>query len=145
MEQHLYSVEDVAELLGLHVKTVRSYVRDGRLRATRIGKQYRIARSDLEEFTGQPASVPLREAVRRQRHVEVSSIVQVDAIDPATMTRLANLVGPAVSHSWAGPPGLRVQLRYDEERASLKIVILGAVDDTVELLRIIDAMLADRP
>jgi hypothetical protein len=34
------------------VKTVRNYVRDGRLKAVRIGKQYRIAREDLEAFMG---------------------------------------------------------------------------------------------
>ena len=42
MDQDLYSVEQVAEQLGLHVKTVRNYVRDGRLKAVRIGKQYRM-------------------------------------------------------------------------------------------------------
>ncbi|MGW4164133.1 helix-turn-helix domain-containing protein, partial [Streptomyces sp. NPDC004788] len=54
--QELYTVEQVADLLGLHVKTVRGYVRDGRLRATRVGRQYRITRADLEEFTGVPVS-----------------------------------------------------------------------------------------
>ena len=52
MATQLYSVERVAALLNLHVKTVRSYVRTGRLKAKRIGKQYRITRSDLEEFAG---------------------------------------------------------------------------------------------
>ena len=45
--QDLYSVEQVAAQLGLHVRTVRNYVRDGRLKAVRIGKQYRIAREHL--------------------------------------------------------------------------------------------------
>ena len=48
------SVEQVAAQLGLHVRTVRNYVRDGRLKAVRIGKQYRIARADLDALTGQP-------------------------------------------------------------------------------------------
>nr|WP_279635938.1 helix-turn-helix domain-containing protein [Kitasatospora cheerisanensis] len=52
VRQEFYSVEDVAGLLGLHVKTVRGYVRDGKLKATRIGKQYRIARGEVEAFTG---------------------------------------------------------------------------------------------
>ena len=52
MTDEWYSVEQVAERLGLHVRTVRNYVRDGRLKAVRIGKQYRIARTDLEELTG---------------------------------------------------------------------------------------------
>ena len=56
MNQQLYSVEQVAESLGLHVRTVRNYVRDGRLKAVRIGKQYRIARADLDALTGQKAA-----------------------------------------------------------------------------------------
>ena len=44
----LYSVEQVANRLGLNVRTVRGYIREGRLSAVRIGKQYRIAAEDLE-------------------------------------------------------------------------------------------------
>ena len=36
----LYTIERVAELLNLHVKTIRGYVHSGRLKAKRIGKQY---------------------------------------------------------------------------------------------------------
>ncbi len=65
MDKELYSVEQVAERLGLHVKTVRNYVREGRLKAVRIGKQYRIARQDLEAMTGrsEPAPEPVRRSV----------------------------------------------------------------------------------
>ena len=56
MLQEMYSVDQVAAQLGLHVRTVRSYVRDGRLKAVRIGKQYRIAREDLEALTGHPVA-----------------------------------------------------------------------------------------
>ncbi|MEW2439811.1 helix-turn-helix domain-containing protein, partial [Streptomyces caniferus] len=56
MTDSLYSVEQVAERLGLHVRTIRNYVRDGRLPAVRIGKQYRIAHEDLEAFTGRPVT-----------------------------------------------------------------------------------------
>jgi excisionase family DNA binding protein len=52
----LYSVEQVADRLGLHVRTVRNYVREGRLKAVRIGKQYRIAADDLAAMTGRDPS-----------------------------------------------------------------------------------------
>ena len=39
MTSNLYSAEQVAGMLNLHVKTVRRYVRDGRLKAKRIGKE----------------------------------------------------------------------------------------------------------
>ncbi|WP_323055107.1 helix-turn-helix domain-containing protein [Saccharopolyspora sp. NFXS83] len=134
MVQQWYSVEQVADLLGLHVKTVRGYVRDERLNAVRVGKQYRISRDDLARFTGArtgPAAV--------DRHVETSSFVQIDPIDRAAMDRLTS----AVLGSLRGEPGeppLRVDTTYDEERGSLKFIVIGSPTRTAELLKLIDVL-----
>src|ERR1700691_4144751 len=114
MSKELYSVEQVADRLGLHVKTVRHYVREGRLKAVRIGKQYRIAREDLEALTGRPAASFDPEPVRRNRHVEVSSIVEIDAISPDAANRITNgLLGAAKNHGQEDQP-LRVESIYNE-------------------------------
>ncbi|PWU46155.1 DNA-binding protein [Micromonospora sp. S4605] len=130
----MYSVEQVADRLGLHVRTVRGYIRSGRLRAVRIGKQYRIARTDLDALTGQPAR-PATVAP-----VEVSSIVQVDGVDRAAADRLGTFVLAAANTGGGGQP-LRVQTVHDEERNRMKIVILGGAAATAELLRLVDAVL----
>jgi excisionase family DNA binding protein len=130
--EEFYTVEQVAERLGLHVKTVRAYVRDGRLKAVRIGKQYRVARADLEALTGGQVPMTPRESASRRRHVEVSSILQVDVIGRSESDRLTNLLMAAT----AGPHGLRVQTLYDEERASLKVIVIGGITDSAELLRL---------
>jgi excisionase family DNA binding protein len=46
----LYSPEEAAEYLGVHVQTIRSWIRSGRLRASRLTGQraLRIAHSDLQ-------------------------------------------------------------------------------------------------
>ncbi|GAA4905924.1 excisionase family DNA binding protein [Nonomuraea thailandensis] len=133
MEQ--YTVEQVADLLGLHVKTVRNYVRDGRLPAVRIGRQYRIAKEDLAAFTGLPVSAPAR-----PRHAEVSGIVQIDGIARRDMDRLSTMVMGSLT---GRPNGLRVQFVYDEEREHLKIVVLGGLEESAQVLRIIDALVRD--
>lgn len=133
----MYSVEQVAELLGLHVRTVRGYIRAGRLRAVRIGKQYRISRADLDALTGRPAPAPPAVAPA----LEVSSIVQVDGVDRAAADRLATLVlaGVNTGHDPARP--LRVQTVHDEERHRMKIIVLGDAAATADLLRLLDAVL----
>src|SRR6478672_7752117 len=120
MPDELLSVEQVAERLGLHVRTVRNYVRDGRLKAVRIGKQYRIARTDLEAFTG-GGTPSVAETTRRSRQVEVSSVVQIDAIDQHTAGRLSTLLTASVAGR-SGGQQLRIQTIYDEERASMKVI-----------------------
>ena len=135
MSQELYSVEQVAELLGLHVKTVRNYVREGRLKAVRIGKQYRIAGEDLAAMTGRPAASFKPEPVRRERHVEVSSIVEIDAISPESANRLTNaLVGGSQNHG-EGDQALRVESIYNQERGRLKVIITGSIGTVTYLLR----------
>ncbi|MBO3748575.1 helix-turn-helix domain-containing protein [Streptosporangiaceae bacterium NEAU-GS5] len=140
MERQPYTVDEVAGLLGLHVKTVRGYVRDGRLKATRIGRRYRIARDDLEAFTGHPVAPPARESARRTRHSEASSIVQVDAIGAADAGRVTTMV-LAMVHSRPGDGrALRVETVYDEERATLKLIVLGGLAATAEVLRVVEAL-----
>ncbi len=145
MPQDLYSVEQVAGLLNLHVRTVRNYVREGRLKAVRIGKQYRIAREHLEYMTGRPASALEREPVRRQRHVEVSSIVEIDAVSPDTANRVMNLLGGAHgsrrTHDELPDDPLRIETIYDAERARLKIILIGGMETNASYFKIISAVL----
>jgi excisionase family DNA binding protein len=143
MAEPLYSVEQIANLLSLHVKTVRGYVRDGRLKAVRVGKQYRISRDDLEVFTGQPVPASARETASRERRVEVSSIVQIDAISPAAMSRLTTTLTAAVAGQHHHPPA-RVEAVYDEERGQLKLILLGGLDTVTGLLKITETLLAGR-
>ncbi|SFS55643.1 DNA binding domain-containing protein, excisionase family [Saccharopolyspora flava] len=125
----MYSVEQVAALLGLHVRTVRSYIRSGRLNAVRIGKQYRIAKSDLEQLTGRST-----EPTGTAGAVEVSSIVQLDGVDRAAADRLGSLV-------LAGVGAPRVQTLYDEHRHRLKIIVIGELAETAEVMQLLDSVL----
>jgi excisionase family DNA binding protein len=89
------SAEQIARHLGVHVRTVRRYLRDGTLKGTRIGKQYRVAPADLAALTGQQTSA-LRTPVRLSRHAEASAVVQIDAISPNDAMRIVNGVGGAI-------------------------------------------------
>lgn len=44
----VYSVEETAQIMGVTVRTVYSYIKDGRLRAGKIGKYWRIQERDLQ-------------------------------------------------------------------------------------------------
>ncbi|MEV0328697.1 helix-turn-helix domain-containing protein [Micromonospora echinospora] len=135
MSAELYSVEQVAERLGLHVRTVRGYIRSGRLRAVRIGKQYRIAEADLAALTGRPAQPAGAVAV------EVSSIVQVDGVDRTAADRLGTLLLAGAKTVRDPTRPLRIQTVHDEERNRMKIVILGSAAATADVLHLVEAVL----
>src|SRR5580698_2375544 len=118
----LFSLEEVAQRLGLHVRTVRSYVRAGRLKAVRIGKQYRVAREDLESITGPRG---WHASMARHRRAEVSSVVQADAISQETADRITtHLLGAAKVPRDDGST-LRVETIYDRAHAQIKVIVIG--------------------
>ncbi len=130
MTATMHSPDEIAEMLGLHVRTVRGYVRDGRLPATRIGKQYRISDRDLREFLGDtstPTSTP---------KVEATTIVQIDAVGRELMDRITNLVVAAATRA-------HVQTVYNETQDSLKIITVGDPADAAELLGMVSALVKD--
>ncbi len=138
----LYTVERVAELLNLHVKTVRAYVRSGRLKGTRIGKQYRITRRDLEEFAGTSA-IDLPEAVNRTRHVVASAVVDADAVKPETADRISTLVMSGLNARGSGGDVPRVDIIYYPEHAKLRVTITASPDIAAGLMRLVNTLLED--
>ena len=46
----LYTVEQVAELLQVSTKTVRTLIKDKKLKAVRVGVQIRIRKEDLDSY-----------------------------------------------------------------------------------------------
>jgi excisionase family DNA binding protein len=135
----LYSVDQVADRLGLHVRTVRNYVRDGRLRAVRIGKQYRIAQADLDALIGEAASSPEPDPVRRQPHLDCSTVVQVDGVSRDQADRLANTLMAATAGHHDEEP-LRVETTYNQQQERMKIIVLGGLAVSTEVLRLIDTL-----
>jgi excisionase family DNA binding protein len=138
-DTQLLSVEDVAKSLDVHVRTVRRYLREGRLRGVKIGKQYRIAAADLAALTGQAPAEAAGDAVRRRRHSEASVVVQIDAIDPESAIRVMNGLGGAIKgrdkHS---DTPLRLDTVYDETRGRLKVIATGSLATTVGLLQLVE-------
>lgn len=53
----IFTPSTAADYLHINVRTVRNFIRDGRLRATRVGRAYRIRRAWLDEFVDRNATV----------------------------------------------------------------------------------------
>ena len=50
MSTEWLTVEEIAQQLKMHVDTVRGWIRDGKLKATRFGRDYRVKREDFDKF-----------------------------------------------------------------------------------------------
>jgi len=144
MAQHLYTVEQAAEILDLHVKTIRRYIHDGRLKAKRIGKEYRITRADLEEFTGGAMPGQAANAVARTRQVIASSIVDVDAISPEESHRITTYVMASLNSRRGEGDFPHVNSIYYPEMGKLRITVTANPTLTASMLQMINSLLESK-
>lgn len=134
MSEQLLTVEFAAQRLKLHPKTVLRFIRDGRLAATRVGKSYRIRRSDVDAFGGLP------ERGSAAADASVTAIVDVPDCTPVLAKKLAQAV-PAALQGKRSQTLLRADVVYDPARAHLKFVVVGTPGDTSNLLGLIQVWL----
>lgn len=131
MADELWTVETAAERLKMHPKTILRFIRKGKLRATRIGKSYRIVRADVEAFAG----LPLPNAP--SDNASMTSIVDVPDVTPELAQKWAMTIASALNTRPDQTRHIRADTMYEPERAHLKIVVMGAPNDTVNLLNLI--------
>lgn len=49
-EQDYYTLKQIAEMWGMNLQTIRIYVKNGELKASKVGKQYIVSKEHLKEF-----------------------------------------------------------------------------------------------
>jgi len=136
----LLSIEQVAQILTLNVRTVRQYVRNGALRATRIGKQYRIASSDLEAFTGRPVASPAEPLPPRGR-VEIATVINVEGVTPPLAGRITDTLRATADVLRSIEQSVAVSSDYDAQRQCLRVLLAADLKSTRDFLAMIDAVL----
>jgi excisionase family DNA binding protein len=134
MSDDVYTVEQFAERMKLHTKTVLRFIREGRLRAVKVGRSYRIPRSGLEAFG---AAAPARDVGR----VRVTSIVDLPDLSPDQSQQVARLLTSLRMGADAPADPLAVDVAHDPVARSVKVVLVGSPGDVAAALRVLDVWL----
>lgn len=137
MSASLVTVEQAAEHLHLHPKTVLRYIRDGRLPAKRVGKSYRIARTGLDAFSG-VASAQSEAAAG----IRATCIVDIPDISVDTAERLATFLQSAAMASPADTPSLHLQTAFDPLAKSMKVVVIASPSNAAGLLEMLQVKMS---
>lgn len=45
-----YTLKEIADLLQMHINSIRLYVKEGKMKAFKVGKGYLVAEEDLRAF-----------------------------------------------------------------------------------------------
>ena len=131
------TVEQAAEHLHLHPKTVLRYIRDGRLPATRVGKSYRITRAKLDAFAGAP-----NEQSAAAIGMRATCIVDIPHVSTDAAERLAIFLQSAAMARPADTPALQLQTAFDPLAKSMKVVLIASPSSIAELLAMLQVQMS---
>ena len=131
MSYPLLTVEQAAQQLGLHPKTLLRYIRAGRLPATRVGKSYRILPAELDEFAGLANRPETGLAAR------TTCITDIPGIASEAAERLVTFLQSAALTGDASTPALHLETAFDPLARTLKVVAIGSPPDVARLLEIL--------
>lgn len=130
-----HTVEDTAGRLRIHPKTVLRFIREGKLRATRVGRAYRILDADLAAFTQTTPAAPVPRTVR------VTSIVDIPDASQSLHQYLSRSLQALVSSRASYVAPVRIDVTFDPATSQVKIIVAATPADTAALMSSLDALL----
>ncbi|MDU5109676.1 MAG: helix-turn-helix domain-containing protein [Clostridium sp.] len=152
MEDKFYNIEQVAEILDVHHKTVRKFIKEGNLRANKLGKQWRISKSDLDLFTNNKDTAVDLESSNNDEEIEfennyykseednvikVSSVINIEHINEEEYIRTSNMLLSVMNCNDEKLIGNRINMKYSKNEKRLRIMLWGSIDVVKDLLDVI--------
>lgn len=122
-----YTVEQISDMLSIHPKTIQRYIREGKMRATKIGKSWRVTGHDLSFFIEGNGDEMLDSRNRRTHRVIASSVIDIIVDGKGDAIRIMNTLTAA---SNAKPPEYgqsSMQSQYSERENMVRVTLWGDV------------------
>lgn len=143
MNNTFYTVEQISQMLNIHPKTIQRYIREGKLRATKIGKGWRVAGHDLSVFT--ECDFKLKDSssdlsMKSGSSVSAFSVIDIIVDGKNDAIRIMNTMTAAINAKPSEYGRSSMQTEYIEAELKVRITLWGAVRfisvmlDTVTML-----------
>ena len=127
MIKDYFTVEQISDMLDIHPKTIQRYIREGRLRATKIGKSWRVTGHDLSVFVESDGDEVLGSGNQPARSVIASSVIDITAAGKEDAIRIMNTLTAALN---AKPPEYgqsSMQSQYIERENMVRVTLWGDI------------------
>jgi excisionase family DNA binding protein len=127
MNKDYYTVEQISDMLNIHPKTIQRYIREGRLRAAKIGKSWRITGHDLSVFIEGNSQEGSGSGNRLARSVVASSVIDISVGGKEDAIRIMNTLTAALN---AKPPEYgqsSMQSQYIERENMVRVTLFGDI------------------
>ena len=138
MDDSFFSAEQVAQMLGMHVKTIQRYMREGVLPASRIGSRWRVSGHDLSAFTERRgAEKPPEPAETR---VKASTVLDIRVNGRNDAIRIVNTLTAALNGKPPEYGASTMTAQFIEPERAVRVAMWGTLRFTQAMLGYVAAL-----
>ena len=157
MEEKFYTVDQIAEILGMHHKTIRKFITEGKLRANKVGKQWRILGHDLSLFMESNAvniknrnkeesqkiefSTSESDINNKSNKVNISTVVDINDVDIDEYRRISNMLLAVMNTKDSKMANSTINIKHYQNDRNVKVMLWGNTEFTKEMLDIISTLI----
>ena len=159
MEEKFYTIDQIAEILGMHHKTIRKFITEGKLRANKVGKQWRISGHDLSLFM-EDNNVNIKnnnklesekiefsngdiDSNNRTSKINVSTVIDINEVDIDEHRRISNTILALMNSKDSKMSNSTINIKYYKSDKNLKVMLWGNIKFTNEMLDFISSIIED--
>ena len=151
MEEKFYTIDQIAEILGMHHKTIRKFITEGKLRANKVGKQWRISGHDLSLFM-EDNNVNIKnsnnrlesekiefsngdiDSNNRTSKINVSTVIDINEVDIDEHRRISNTLLALMNTKNSKMSNSTINIKYYKNDKNLKVMLWGDMEFIKEML-----------
>ena len=159
MKEKFYTIDQIAEILGMHHKTIRKFITEGKLRANKVGKQWRISGHELSLFM-EDNNVNIKsnnklesekiefsngdiDSNNRTSKINVSTVIDINEVDIDEHRRISNTILALMNSKDSKMSNSTINIKYYKSDKNLKVMLWGNVKFTNEMLDFISTIIDD--
>lgn len=156
MENEFYTIDKIAEILGMHHKTIRKFITEGKLAASKVGKQWRISGHDLSVFMENNNVNVSHKKISEESNIDfvtngevednmtqkvsVSTVVDINDVDKEEYFRISNTLIALMNCKDSKMAKSTINMKYDEKINRLRVLLWGNVRFIKEMLNSISML-----
>lgn len=156
MEEKFYTIDQIAEILGMHHKTIRKFITEGKLRANKLGKQWRISGHDLSLFM-EDKNINIKNddksesekiefsnsdinSSNKTNKINISTVIDINQIDTEEHKRISNMLLALMNSKDSKMRNSTMNIKYYKNDKNLKIMVWGDIEFTNAILDFISTI-----
>lgn len=160
MEEKFYTIDQIAEILGMHHKTIRKFITEGKIRANKLGKQWRISGHDLSLFMennsfkiGNERSIesePIEfsngniDTNNKFNKINISTVIDINDVNIDEYRRISNMILALMNSKDSKMSNSTINIKHYQKEGNLKIMLWGDTEFIKEMLDIISMLIENK-